>query len=80
MRLYGVTLPNKTGFNLYYDAVDGMSHSAWQWVDPGAEKIFTYTFRLNDALFSRRDGYDLRINMGVSRENLRVVGVTVKKG
>jgi hypothetical protein len=79
VRVYGACVPNKTGFNLYYDAVGGMNNSPWQWIDVGPSRIYSYTVRLNDAIFADREGYDLRICMGGSTENLRVVDVTVKK-
>jgi len=75
----GVAQAEKTGVNLYYDAQGNMQHSKWQWIDVGPEKVFSYTFRLNDALFANRAGYDFRINMGGSKEDVRVVGIRVRK-
>ena len=79
VRVRGVTKAQKTGLSLYYDAIGGMNNSAWQWIDIGPYKEFTYTFRLNDALFAGSEGYDLRLDMGGSEENLRVIDVTVWK-
>ena len=67
------------GFNLYYDAQTEMQYSKWQWIDVGPGKVFSYTFLLKDALFANRDGYDFFINMGGSRDALRVVGIAVTK-
>jgi len=77
--LAGVHKAQKTGFNLYYDALGGMKFSPWQWVDVGPDRLFTYTFQLNDASFADRDGYDFRINKGGSEEELRIVDVKVRK-
>ena len=67
------------GFDLYYDAQDDMRYTHWQWIDVGPDQVFSYTFRLNDVLFSNRSGYDFRINMGGSTENVRVVDIHVRK-
>ncbi|HEX2950171.1 MAG TPA: beta-galactosidase [Armatimonadota bacterium] len=75
----GVLTREKSGFNLYYDAVGGMRNTSWQWINTGTENEFSYTFRLNDALFAGSEGYDFRVNMGGSDENVRVIGVTIKK-
>ena len=75
----GAVEENKTGFNLYYDALDGIRITPWQWIAVGKDKTFSYTFRITDALFSGRDGYDLRLNMGGSIDNVRVVALTVRK-
>lgn len=79
VRVMGANQPEKAGFNLYYDALTGMRYSAWQKIDVGPAKTFTYTFRLNDALFSDQDGYDFLINAGGSVESVRVLDVSVKK-
>ncbi|MHB9110224.1 MAG: glycoside hydrolase 5 family protein [Armatimonadota bacterium] len=75
----GANQPEKAGFNLYYDAFTGMRYSAWQKIDVGPTKTFTYTFRLNDTLFSDQDGYDFLINAGGSVESVRVLDVSVRK-
>jgi hypothetical protein len=75
----GVRQRNKTGFNLYYDGRDGMSYSRWQWIDVGRDRLFTYKFILSDAQFANRDGYDFRLNMAGSEENVRVADITVRK-
>lgn len=79
VRLYGARTQEKVGFNLYYDALGGMNTSPWQWVAVGPDRVFSYTIRLDDALFANNEGYDLRINMGGSVEGLRIVDVTVRK-
>lgn len=79
VRVRGAAYANKTGFNLYYDAIGGMNNTPWQWIAVGPEAEFTYTFRLKDALFANREGYDFRVCMGGSVEPVRVVGVTIKK-
>jgi len=75
----GVKLAQKTGFSLYYDGIGGMVNSPWQWIDVGPFTKFTYTFRLDDALFAGSEGYDLRLDMGGSEEDIRVVDITVRK-
>jgi len=67
------------GFNLYYDALNDMRFSNWQWIEVGKEHVFSYTFRLNDALFVSRSGYDFRLCMGGSSESVRVVDIRVRK-
>lgn len=75
----GANRPEKAGFNLLYDALDGMRYSSWQTIDVGPTRTFTYTLRLNDALFSDQDGYDFLINAGGSVESVRVLDVSVRK-
>ena len=79
VEMMGVDAPERSGFNIYYDALAGMRYTTWQWIDVGIDKVFSYTFRLNDALFAGNGGYDFRINMGASKEYLRVLGVSIKK-
>ena len=79
VQVLGATSPNTTGFNLYYDTLDGMRTTAWQSIDQGPETTFSYTFRVNDALFAGGAGYDFRLQMGGSAEDVRVLGVRVKK-
>lgn len=77
--VYGGTLPERLGFNLYYDGVNGMTYTRWQWVEMGPERLFTYTFRLDDMLLANRDGYDLRLNIGGSREEIQLANITIRK-
>lgn len=77
--VFGVTQAQRTGFNLYYDAQQDMRYTPWQWIDVGPDKVYSYTFKLTDALFANRAGYDFRINMGGSVEEIRVVDIRVKK-
>ncbi len=79
VRVRGASVANKTGFNLYYDAVGGMNNTPWQWIAAGPDAEFSYTVRLADALFANREGYDFRLCMGGSVDDVRVVGVTVRK-
>jgi hypothetical protein len=79
LKIYGAQTARKCGFNLYYDSVGGMMNSPWQWIDVGPNTIFTYTVRLDDALFADREGYDLRVSMGGSDEPVRLVGISVTK-
>jgi hypothetical protein len=79
VQVLGAAVPARTGFNLYYDAINGKRTTHWQWIDVGPDQVFTYTFRLNDALFAKNGGYDFRLQMGGSEESIRVLGVTVKK-
>ncbi|HEY3417628.1 MAG TPA: hypothetical protein VGM23_12155, partial [Armatimonadota bacterium] len=75
----GVGQAQKTGFYLYYDAVNGMACSRWQWIETGYDKVYTYTFRLNDALFADSEGYDLRLDMAGSSESVRLVNACIRK-
>lgn len=79
VQVYGVKTVQKSGFNLYYEAVGGMRSTPWRWIDVGTEKVYTYTFRLTDAILAGDEGYDMRLNMGGSDDNIRVLNVTVKK-
>lgn len=79
VKVYGMREAQKSGFSFYYDAIGGMSHSPWQWIDEGTDKLYTYTMRIDDGLFANREGYDIRIEMGGSKENIRLVDVSVKK-
>ncbi len=79
VQVYGAMTERHCGFSLYYDGVGGMMNSPWQWIDMGPNKIYTYTLRLDDALFADRDGYDLRVAMGGSEEPVRLVGLSVTK-
>lgn len=79
IRVRGVRTAKKSGFSLYYDGIGGMTNSRWQWVDVGPFAEYTYTFRLDNALFAGSEGYDLRLDMGGSTESIRVLGMTVRK-
>lgn len=79
VKVYGVSAPKKTGLNIYYDGIGGMRSTNWQWIDVGFDETFTYTFRIPDSIFADNEGYDFRVNMGGSIENVRVVDVTVRK-
>jgi len=68
----------KLGFNIMYDATTGYRFTPWQWVDPG------YGWRrcrieLDDVSFANRDGYDFRINVKGSKQDLWVAAVTIEK-
>ncbi|HEY3377871.1 MAG TPA: beta-galactosidase [Armatimonadota bacterium] len=79
VQVLGATAAQKSGFSIYYDAISGMANSPWQWIAVGPEQVYSYTVRLNDALFSNKDGYDFRLNMGGSTDNIRLIGLTVRK-
>jgi len=79
VRVRGVQTANKSGFSLYYDGIGGMTNSRWQWVDVGPFAEYTYTFRLDNALFAGSEGYDLRLDMGGSIESVKLLGMTVRK-
>ncbi len=79
IKVRGASNTNRAGYYLYYDAVGGMNNTPWQWIDRSPDQTFSYTVRLNDAIFAGREGYDFRITAAGSRETVRVVGVTVKK-
>jgi hypothetical protein len=70
--------PQKTGFDLLYDAVDGQRFSEWAWVEPGTgwQDI---SIVLHDVNFADRGGYDFLINSKGSRANLTVGAVSVAK-
>lgn len=75
----GAQRPKKAGFYLYYDAHGSMASTPWQWIDVGPNQTFTYTVKLTDAIFANREGYDFRICMGGSDEEIKVVDISVKK-
>lgn len=79
IHVLGVQQARRTGFNLYYDAIDGMRTSPWQWIETGSNTVYSYRVVLRDALCSNREGYDIRINRGGSLEEVRVLGVEVRK-
>ncbi|MHB9022986.1 MAG: hypothetical protein ACYC7E_02265 [Armatimonadota bacterium] len=79
VRVRGVWRAKKTGFYLYYDGIKGMASTDWQWIDTGYDQVFTYTFRINDALFADSEGYDLRLDMAGSVESIRLVDVAIQK-
>ena len=79
IQVYGMCEAQKSGFSIYYDALGGMNHTPWKWIDTDEQKLYTYTTRLDDAIFANREGYDLRIEMGGSKENIRLVDVTARK-
>ncbi|MHB0938668.1 MAG: hypothetical protein ACYDCO_12085 [Armatimonadota bacterium] len=79
VRVRGVQTAKKSGVSLYYDGIGGMANSRWQWVDVGPFAEYTYTFRLDNALFAGSEGYDLRLDMGGSTESIKLLGMTVRK-
>lgn len=79
VKVYGMREEQKSGFCFYYDAIGGMNHSPWQWIETGTDKVYSYTMRITDGLFANREGYDIRLEMGGSRENIRLTDVTVRK-
>ena len=66
------------GFNIMYDSTTGYRFTPWQWVAP-APGLHRYQVELRDVSFGDRDGYDFRINVKGSREDLWVTSVTVEK-
>jgi hypothetical protein len=72
------TGPQRIGFNIHYDSIDGYRATKWQWVEAG-EGWHTYRVVLPDASFTNRNGYDFRINAQGSRQDLWVSSVTVSR-
>jgi len=69
---------NKLGFNIMYDSTQGYRFTPWQWVGPGYGWR-RYRVELNDVSFANRSGYDFRINVKGSKQDLWVAVVTVQK-
>ncbi len=68
----------KLGFNIMYDSTTGYRFSKWQWVEPGSGWR-SYRVELPDVSFSDRDGYDFRINISGSKQDLWIASVKVEK-
>jgi hypothetical protein len=68
----------KLGFNLWYDSTTGYRFSPWQWVVGGAGWK-RYRVELPDASFADRYGYDFRINIKGSKQDMWISSVTVEK-
>ena len=68
----------KLGFNILYDSTTGYRFSPWQWVEAGPG-WHTYRLRLDDVSFANRSGYDFRINVKGSKQDLWVAAVRVEK-
>ena len=66
------------GFNIYYDSASGYRFTPWQWVAPGYSWQ-RYRVELPDASFADGGGYDFRINVVGSKQDLWVASVTVEK-
>jgi hypothetical protein len=79
VHVLGASDPRKTGFSLYYDSLEGKRNAPWQWIDVGPSTVFTYSLVLNDALFATDEGYDIRLDMGGSKEGIRLVDFIVEK-
>jgi hypothetical protein len=68
----------KLGFNIMYDSTTGYRFSRWQWVEPGSGWR-SYRVELPDVSFADRDGYDFRININGSKQDLWISSVRVEK-
>ncbi len=69
----------RLGFNIYYDSVTGYRFTPWQWVEPPSGQWRRYRVELDDVSFANRDGYDFRINVKGSKQDIWVPAVTVEK-
>jgi len=66
------------GFNIMYDSTTGYRFTKWQWVEPGPGWK-SYRIELPDASFANRNGYDFRINVKGSKQDLWISSVKVEK-
>ncbi len=66
------------GFNIMYDSTTGYRFTKWQWVEPGPGWK-SYRVELADASFANRNGYDFRINVKGSKQDLWISSVKVEK-
>lgn len=74
----GAIVPHEGGFNLEYESATGVKSTKWQVVEEGTGWQ-TYTYRLPDASFANRGGYDLVLNTFGSKRQLTFGSITVKK-
>ena len=68
----------RLGFNIWYDSTTGYRFSPWQWVAAGSGWK-RYRVELTDANFSDRNGYDFRINIKGSKQDIWISSVTVER-
>ena len=68
----------KLGFNIWYDSTTGYRFSPWQWVAAGSDWK-RYRVELPDISFADRYGYDFRINIKGSTQDVWISSVTVEK-
>jgi hypothetical protein len=66
------------GFNIWYDSTTGYRFSPWQWVAAGPDWK-RYRVELPDISFADRNGYDFRINIKGSKQDIWISSVTVEK-
>ncbi|MBV9864491.1 MAG: hypothetical protein JO316_04025 [Abitibacteriaceae bacterium] len=66
------------GFNLQYDSPAGLKFTNWQEVETG-QGWTTYTFKIPDASFANRDGYDFKINTLGSKQDIAFGSITVRR-
>lgn len=66
------------GFNIWYDSTTGYRFSPWQWIAPGSDWK-RYRVELPDVSFADRHGYDFRINIKGSKQDMWISSVTVEK-
>ncbi len=72
-------LTNPTGFTLTYESVHGMVTSQEWWPVPGDNQFHTKTYKLTDASFQGRLGWNFRIDASGAGNDLLIREVTVKK-
>lgn len=66
------------GFNLQYDSTTGLKFTNWQEVETGTGWA-TYTFKIPDASFANRDGFDFKINTLGSKQDLVFSSITLQR-
>jgi hypothetical protein len=74
----GASAPEFAGFNIYYDAGARQKFSSWQWIAPGVENLYSYRVVLPDAWLANKEGYDFRINVKGSKEDVFITKVMVE--
>ena len=68
----------KLGFNVMYDSITGYRFTRWQWVEPGSGWK-SYRVELPDVSFADRNGYDFRINIKGSKQDIWISSVKVER-
>ncbi|HEX8551379.1 MAG TPA: stalk domain-containing protein [Abditibacteriaceae bacterium] len=74
----GALVKREAGFNIEYDTATGTAATTWQVVEDG-EGTATYRYRLPDASFANRGGYDMVVNTFGSKRDLVFESISVRK-
>ena len=70
--------PQQHGFNIMYDSTTGYRFTPWQWIDTGYV-WHRYRVELDDVSFAGRGGFDFRINIQGSKQDIWIAAVTLEK-